>query len=65
LAVGLYKIVISQQIKEVTANGHEELNRFIAGETPWLLPAKNYFKWLIRVEDIVCYISVVFRQSVL
>jgi len=27
LAIGLYKIVISQQIKEVIANGHEKLKK--------------------------------------
>jgi len=41
-AIGLYKIVISQQIKEILANGHEKLNRLMIAHTPWLLPAQNY-----------------------
>jgi len=34
LAIGLYKIVISQQIKEVIANGHDKLNKLIIAQTP-------------------------------
>ena len=34
LAIGLYKIVISQKIKEVIANGHEKLNRLITAQIP-------------------------------
>jgi len=34
LAIGLYKIVTSQQIKEVIANGHEKLNKLITAQTP-------------------------------
>jgi len=34
LAFGLYKIVISQQIKEVIANGHEKLNNLMTAQTP-------------------------------
>jgi len=41
-AIDLYKIVISQQIKEVIANGHEKLNKLMISQSPWLLPAKNY-----------------------
>jgi len=42
LAIGLYKIVISQQIKEAISNGHEKLNKLMIAQTPQLLPAKNY-----------------------
>jgi len=38
LAIGLYKIVISQQIREAIANGDEELNELMIAQTP----AKNY-----------------------
>jgi len=38
LDIGLYKIVISQQIKEVIANRYEKLNRLMMAQT--LLPAK-------------------------
>jgi len=34
LAIGLYKIVISQQIKEVIANGCEKLNRLMIAQIP-------------------------------
>jgi len=34
LAIGLYKIVISQQIKETIANGHEKLNKLMTAQTP-------------------------------
>jgi len=34
LAIGLNKIVISQQIKEVIANGHKKLNRLMIAQTP-------------------------------
>jgi len=34
LAIGLHKIVISQQIKEIIANGHEKLNRLMIAQTP-------------------------------
>jgi len=40
MAIGLYKIVISHQIKEAIANGHEKLNKLMIAQT--LLPAKNY-----------------------
>ena len=30
---------ISQQIKEVIANGNEKLNRLMIAQTPYLLPA--------------------------
>jgi len=40
LAIGLYKIVISQQITEVIANGHEKLNNLMIAQTP--LPVRNY-----------------------
>ena len=30
----IYGFVISQQIKEVTANGHEKLNRLMIAQTP-------------------------------
>jgi len=40
LAIGLYKIVISQQIKKVIANEHEKLNKLMIAQTLWLLPAK-------------------------
>jgi len=42
LAIGLYKIVISQQIKEAISNGHEKLTKLMIAQTPQLLPAKNY-----------------------
>ena len=42
LAIGLYKIVILQQIKEVMVNGHEKLNKLLIAQTPHLLPAKHY-----------------------
>jgi len=32
--------VISQQIKEVIANGHENLDKLMVAQTPQLLPAK-------------------------
>jgi len=41
LAIGLYKIVISQQIKEVIANGHEKLNRPMIAQSPLLLLIKT------------------------
>jgi len=63
--IGLYKIVISQQIKKVIANSHEKLNKLIISQKPQLLPAKITKNWLIRVEVIVCYISIVFIHSVL
>jgi len=34
LAIGLYKIVILRQIKEVIANGHKKLNKFMIAQTP-------------------------------
>ena len=34
LAIGLHKIVISQQIKEVIANGHEKFNMLMTAQTP-------------------------------
>jgi len=34
LAICLYKIVISQQIKEVIANGHDKLNEHMIAQTP-------------------------------
>jgi len=34
LAIGLYKLVISQQIKEVIANGHEKLHKPMIAQTP-------------------------------
>jgi len=34
LAIGLYRIVISQCIKEVIANRHEKLNRLMIAQTP-------------------------------
>jgi len=34
LAVGLYKIVISQHIEEVIANGDEKLNKHMIAQTP-------------------------------
>jgi len=45
LATGLYKIVTSQQIKEVIAHGHKKLNKLMTAQTPELLPAKNYCNW--------------------
>jgi len=42
MAIGLYEIVISQQIKEVTGNRHEKLNKLMIAQTPQLLRAKNY-----------------------
>jgi len=33
LAIGLYKIVFSQQSKEVIANGHEKLNKLMIAQT--------------------------------
>jgi len=41
LAIGLYKIVILQQIKEVIAKGHQKLNKLMIAQTPQLLAAKN------------------------
>ena len=34
LAIGLYKVVISQQIKKVIANGHKKLNKLMIAQTP-------------------------------
>jgi len=34
LAIGLYKIVILQQIKEVIAKGHQKLNKLMIAQTP-------------------------------
>jgi len=34
LAIGLHKIVISQQIKELIANRHEKLNKLMIAQTP-------------------------------
>jgi len=34
LAIGLYKSVISQQIKEVIGNEHEKLNKLMIAQTP-------------------------------
>jgi len=42
LSIGLYKIVIWHQVKEVIAKRREKLNGLIIAEAPWLLPAKNY-----------------------
>ena len=42
LAIGLYKIVILQQIKEAIANKDEKLNKLMTAQTPQLLPPKNY-----------------------
>jgi len=34
LAICLYKIIISQQIKKVIANEHEKLNKLMIAQTP-------------------------------
>jgi len=47
-------------IKDVIVNGHDKLNRLRISETPPLFSAKNYYNWLMNVEDIASQITVIF-----
>jgi len=40
LAIGLYRIVIALQIKEVIVNAHGKLNKLMIAQTPNILPTK-------------------------
>jgi len=52
LAINLYKIVISQQIKEVITNGHEKLNKFMDSSNSVAVTCQKLIKSVIRVEVI-------------